>query len=210
MKSNVLFKNRIVLIIPIDAIFQFSCYIGYMSKCEYNPEKLKALFHYVIWRVGTNAGFGATKLYKIAWFADARQFALTGKSITGSEYIKEEFGPVPTKARQVRSRLVGSGEIREWRDSGLFGAPWRFKALTGPDLSLFSGEELATINYWIRHIDKDHTATSISEESHNYGWEIAKLKEPLPFSAILANRVREPNEAELSWAKERIAELGLS
>src|SRR5262249_36624697 len=29
-------------------------------------------------------------------------------------------------------------------------------------------------------IDKEHTATSISEESHDYAWDIAKMGEELP------------------------------
>ncbi len=180
-----------------------------MPDRSYEPERLATLFHYVISRIGGRAGFGATKLYKIAWFSDARQFMLTGQSITGAEYIKEEFGPIPKMARAIRSSLVASGSIKEWRDSQLFGEPWKFKALTQPNINLFSSEERAIIDFWIKNIDEQHTATSISELSHDYGWEIVGLKEHLPFSAFFADRIREPNEVESSWVKKRVSELGL-
>lgn len=180
-----------------------------MSEREFDQSRLAALFHYVISRVGARPGFGATKLYKVAWFSDARQHMLTGRSITGAQYIKEEFGPVPAMARAVRSALVARGDISEWRDKGLFGEPWKFESLQQPDPNVFSSDELKCINYWAIHIADDHTAQSISEESHDYGWEIAALKEPLPFHAFLAERTREPNEDELEWAKQAAGAKGL-
>jgi hypothetical protein len=45
-------------------------------------EKLKHLIHYVAWKAGKRDWFGATKLYKVLWFADARQLVLTKKPIT--------------------------------------------------------------------------------------------------------------------------------
>lgn len=180
-----------------------------MTDRTYDPERLAALFHYVISRVGARAGFGATKLYKIAWFADARQFMLTGKSITGAQYVKEAHGPIPKMGRAIRATLNARGDIKEWRDHALFGAPWKFQSINQPDVNKFSSEERSQIDYWIKHIDEEHTATSISDLSHDYGWEIAQLKEALPFAAFFASRVREPDEKELSWAKKRVSELGL-
>jgi hypothetical protein len=185
-------------------------YIVCMSDRAYDPERLATLFHYVISRVGSHAGFGATKLYKVAWFSDARQFMLKGKSITGAEYIKEEFGPIPKMGKAIRDQLQERGDVKEWRDTGLFGEPWKFKSLNSPNVTVFSDEELNQIDYWTNYIDKNHTASSISEESHDYGWEIAKIKEPLPFIAFSAHRVRQPNSKELEWAKGRLNALGIS
>jgi hypothetical protein len=71
-----------------------------MADRIYDRNRLKNLIHYVIWVAGARANFGATKLYKIAWFSDARQFVLSGKSITGAPYLREKHGPIP--------RTVGS------------------------------------------------------------------------------------------------------
>ena len=73
----------------------------------------------------------------------------------------------------------------------------------------FDGDELRSVDFWIELIDQKHTAGSISEESHDYAWEIARMGEEIPYHAILANRLREPDEEELERAKKRAATLGL-
>ncbi len=85
----------------------------------------------------------------------------------------------------------------------------RFVSLMPPLAVGFEGTEQQTVDYWIRHIADDHTANSISEESHDYAWEIAKMGEPLPYYAYLATRVREPNDEEMEWARESATRLGL-
>lgn len=78
-----------------------------------------------------------------------------------------------------------------------------------PDVSGFSTEEIRNVDYWIDHIDKDHTAQSISDESHDYAWEIAKMGEELPLHAVLASRIRDPNDQELERLRRRAQEKGL-
>ena len=156
-------------------------------------EKLKRLIHYVAWKAGKRDWFGATKLYKVLWFADARQFVLTKKPITDAIYIREKYGPVPKDAMIARRELEREKAIRVSKDGKLT----RIVALSKPDTSIFSPDELAAVNYWIEHIDKEHTAQSISDKSHDYAWDIAKMGEELPLFAVLANRIREPNEREL-------------
>jgi hypothetical protein len=85
----------------------------------------------------------------------------------------------------------------------------RVVALTKPDTSIFTTEELKAVDYWIEHIDKDHTAASISKESHDYAWEVAKMGEELPPYAIFANRIREPDDEELGQLQERAKAMGL-
>ena len=168
-------------------------------------EKLKRLIHYVAWKAGTKDWFGATKLYKVLWFADARQFVLTKKPITGAIYIREKHGPVPKHAMIARRELESEGAIKITKEGQLT----RIVAKKMPDVSIFTPDELRVVDYWIAHIDKSHTATSISEESHDYAWDIAKMGEELPLYAVLANRIREPNDEELGRLRQRAKELGL-
>lgn len=180
-----------------------------MTDRAYDRNRLKNLIHYVIWVAGARPGFGATKLYKAAWFSDARRFILAGKSITGAPYVREKFGPMPRDAWSIRDELVRAGAIRQWKDRYYDREGWRFKALTPPDANVFTPDEKREIDYWIRHIAEDHTAESISDLSHDYGWEIARQGETLPFYSILAQRVRDPNDEEMAWAKAKAKELGL-
>lgn len=173
---------------------------------QYDAEKLKRLFHYVAWKAGKRDWFGATKLYKVLWFADARRYAVSGEPITGETYIREKHGPIPKHAMQVRAELVAAGAIRITKEGKLT----RIIALADPDVkSMFSPDELLTVDHWIEHIDKDHTAKSISDETHDYAWEIAKLGEELPFHAIFVSRIREPDDKEIEKSRQRAKSLGL-
>jgi antitoxin SocA-like protein len=157
-----------------------------------NKEKFKALVRYIAWKAGRRDWFGATKLNKVLWFADARLFVLRGEPITGATYIREKFGPVPREIMPIRAELKGEGYIKVFEEGGLV----RITADAKPDMSAFTKDELQTIDYWIEHIDKDHPAGSISDASHDYAWDIARMGEELPFYAIPANRIRDPSNQE--------------
>lgn len=172
---------------------------------EFDREKFKQLVHYVIWKAGHRDWFGATKLYKALWFAEARLYVLTGKPITGAAYIRQEHGPVPRAIMPIREELAREGAILIRQEGKML----RFTALTRPDTAAFSPDELKTVDWWINHIATDHTAQTISDESHDYAWEIAHMGEELPFFALFASRVRPPDNSELAWAKGMATALEL-
>jgi hypothetical protein len=175
---------------------------------EFDRAKFKAVVHYIIWKAGRRHKFGATKLNKVLWFADARLYMLSGRSVTGERYIRQEFGPVPKHIMPVRTELESDGAISVIASRGGVDNT-KFKALIPPDTSLLSQDEISLVDHWIEHIDRDHTAKSISELSHDYGWEIAAMGEELPLAAFMAARVRDPNETELTEIRQRARELGL-
>jgi hypothetical protein len=180
------------------------------KRFAFDREKFKRLFHYVIWRAGERDGFDAVKLNKILWFSDARAFMLRGKPITGASYKREKWGPVPLPIMPIRDELVREGAIQVWTDKHFDFVSTRFKALRAPvGLEIFDTDEIKTVDWWIEHIDKDHTAASVSEESHDYAWEIAEMGEELPYHAIFATRMRQPDDEEMEWARRRAKELGL-
>src|SRR5680860_147283 len=124
----------------------------------FDKEKFKRLFHYVVWKAGKRDGFGATKLYKVLWFSEARTYVLTGKPIAGAAYIREKHGPVPRLAVPVREELTSEGAIKAWKGKYYDYDMWHFEAKRPPDTSSFSDTELSAVNYWIDYIDKEHTA----------------------------------------------------
>jgi hypothetical protein len=167
----------------------------------FDREKFKRLVHYVIARAGKRDGFGATKLYKVLWFAEARRWVLTGEPITGAVFVREKFGPVPKLGMQIRNELVSEGKIRQQKMPGEYGE-WQFESVQPPALDTFSAEERQIVDHWIRTINEDHTAQSISDESHDFGWEIARMGEELPYHALMAGRRRKATPKEVEWAKE--------
>ena len=171
----------------------------------FDREKFKQLVHYVIWKAGKRDWFGATKLNKVLWFADARAYVLTGRPITGATYIREKHGPVPKAMMLVQAELEREGAILVTKEGKLT----RIVALTEPDVSALSRENLQAVDWWIEHISRDHTAGTISEKSHDYAWEIARMGEEVPMHAAFANRIRDPKADELEWAKEAARLHGL-
>lgn len=178
-----------------------------VRRMQFDRDKFKRLVHYVIERAGRRDGFGATILYKVLWFAETRQYLLTGRAIAGADYIREKYGPVPKLGKQIRDELHRDGFIRQSQIGGA--GEWQFQSLRKADLTGFAPDEIQAVNYWIEHIDKDHTAESISDLSHDYAWEIAQMREPLPLFAQLATRMREPTKEELERARKVAANLKL-
>lgn len=175
----------------------------------FNSDKLKSLVHYIIWNVSDPAKLGSTKLHKVLWFSDARAYVLHGESITGESYVRREHGPIAQHFMKVRKALEDDGAIRVSRqpiynrDQDIYVALWE------PRKVALKREQQQIVDYFIRYVTEEHTAKSISEESHDYGWEIAQMGETLPYFAILASRAREPKGSELDWARGVAKELSL-
>lgn len=176
---------------------------------EFDREKFKRLIHYVIWKTTGRDGFGATKLYKVLWFAEARAFLQRRVPITGEAYIREKHGPVPKHGMQIRNELESENLISQRKVLRGSFPEWIFSSKVRPDVGFLSQEERAYVDYWIEEIDKKHTASTISDLSHDYAWETARMGEVIPIYAILANRMREPSDVELDAAKARAKELGI-
>jgi len=175
---------------------------------SFDRKKFKALVLYVIWRTGEVRDFGVTKLNKVLWFSDARTYETSGNSITDETYVRRKFGPVPVHIDEVIAELVEDGQVQIWTEPCYDYEVKRYSTHEPPETSVFSPDELGFIDWWIRHVAEQHTATSISEKSHDYGWKIAKDGEELPFKAFLAKRIRSPLDGEeLDWARKAALEF---
>ncbi len=173
---------------------------------QFDKPKFKRLVHYVVWKTGKHDWFGATKLNKVLWFVDARAYTFTGKSITGETYVRGPYGPIPRDIETAQRELVAEGAIQITKEKKLT----RFVAATAAHANWFSEGELQSIDWWIDHIARDHTAQSISEKTHDYVWEIAKMGEELPLYAYRVARIDEPTDADMDRLKKRAKELGLA
>ncbi|MEM1275612.1 MAG: Panacea domain-containing protein [Pseudomonadota bacterium] len=175
---------------------------------RFDREKFKNLMHHVIWRTQTRDGWGLVKTFKALWFFEARCFTLRGDVFSGAKYVKDQFGPRPLEAYQIISELVSERKIATYEEAFFDFSLKRAKALKAPLPGLLNETEAEDLNFWINYID-GKTASEISDESHDLGWEIAKQGSELPLYALLAQRVRDPDSNEMAWAKRRAEELQL-
>jgi Protein of unknown function (DUF4065) len=176
---------------------------------EFDRNKFKALLHYVVWKAGGRHGFGTTELYRVLWLSDARAYMLTKQPITGEIYIREKNGPLPTHALGTISELERDNKISVWNDRYDNEPIQRFKSMIDPDKLLLDDEQRDIVDYWMQYIASERTAESINEESHDLAWKLAKVGEELPYYALFAARVRDPQSEELEWARSRATDLGL-
>ena len=147
---------------------------------------------------------GKTKLFKLLYFADVTHIRTMGKPITGAEYRKFPFGPVPTqgdfalKELQLH-RLISQKRIPLPNEHFMR----EFTALQGPDMAIFTPQEIKTIYYVIQEYGKD-TALVLSWKSHQeYAWLFAEEGMPLelrPENPSTENNNK--NAAAMAWVEQ--------
>jgi Protein of unknown function (DUF4065) len=165
--------------------------------------RLATLAHYVIWRCDP-AELGSVKLYKILWFADLEHYRRTGRSITGATaYTKRQFGPVPKGIYRALDTLKDERKIAVAKDNYYGYAKTMFLALERPDLQAFDGEEIADVDA-VADVVCKHTATSISEVTHDPLWEETEIGADMPIgpASIVAGEIM---PEDIAWATEAFA-----
>src|SRR5690606_16389095 len=103
-----------------------------------------------------------------------------GSPITGVEYQRLEWGPAPRRLKPIRREMVDSGELAVQRVAYLGKEQVRTIALREPDLSEFTGAEIAIVDEVIASLS-DHNAIAASDLSHRtMAWELARDGENVP------------------------------
>lgn len=171
---------------------------------RFDPAKLTSLTHYVCFQCHDPSVLGATKLNKVLWYADLLSFVKFGRTITGETYIKRQHGPVPKHILGVVGDLTEKHAIVV-REVPYYGKQKReYFALTEPDISMFSSQEISIVDSVIDVVCHKHTATSISLASHDAIWKLAEIGEEIPMYAILASELGEVTEDDVKWAQESL------
>jgi hypothetical protein len=170
-------------------------------------EKFKAMLHFIIDECGDAARLGAVRLNKICWYSEVFAFKQTGQSITRENYVKRQMGPVPSPVLGAIRELQAEGAIAvSERDFGNYRRR-DFMSLRAADLSLLSDFEQMTIRSVTSAICSGHTATSISELTHDQIWEAAAEGEVIPLFATLGALPAEVDEDMQQWADGVVAEI---
>ena len=168
---------------------------------KFAESKFKELILYISHKAEPK-NLGAIKLNKILWYSDMLSYLLFEKPISGETYIKRQYGPVPKHILAVIDQLVASGDMC-MRDTNYFGyAKKEHLPLRKPDLSAFSADEISIVDNIIDTICEGHTATSISEHSHDRIWELAEIGEEIPYNTIFASQLGEIDEFDIQWSQQ--------
>lgn len=166
-----------------------------------DQEKFKRLVHYVCYKAHDPSILGAVKLNKVLWYSDYIAYFLWAKPITGEVYIKRQHGPVPKHILRALTELIREKSMVE-REVEYYGYPKKeYIALTRPDISIFTPDEISLIDEMFDYVCEKHTATSISEETHDDIWKLAIIGEEIPYNTIFASKLGEIDETDIEWAR---------
>lgn len=170
-----------------------------------SEQKFRELVLYVCLRSEGDQCFGVTKLNKLLYFIDSESFRQRGKTVSGQQYIKQPYGPVPEHINNALQTLQDAQDMAiRPRIMGIY--PQRQPlALRGPDMAHFSSEELCIIDAVVRQY-RHMTASQCSTHAHQTaGWRLAEMGEQIPIGSELASD-RDLTADELAYARQ-LAEL---
>ncbi len=111
----------------------------------YSSEKMQHVILFFLERIN-NVHLGRTKLMKLLYYVDFDHYEMHGKSVTGAVYCKLPHGPVPQQAMKLIQTMASEKLVQEVKVKRADYAQHRLIARTKFDPSLFSGEEIHTLD----------------------------------------------------------------
>lgn len=144
---------------------------------------LPELILYISQKCSDDPTFGATKLNKILFYSDFFSYFRFGRPIVGLEYHRLPKGPAPKRLPFVRDQMLSNRDIAIQKVPFFDKEQHRCVPLREPDLTKFTGRDIALIDEVIKSL-WGKTAKEVSDESHQRAWRIAKDREPIPYQAI--------------------------
>lgn len=156
------------------------------TKFSFNQNKFENLLLYILKKCGGKPNVGETVIYKILYFIDFDSFEKFGKPLTGLNYIKLQFGPVPKKDdfdSSIQS-MISNNKLKVFSHQYYNKIQKRYVALTDPDLESFSANEIQFIDKIIHRLS-DMSATEISNYVHkDVPWDITPDNEFIDYNLV--------------------------
>jgi len=122
-----------------------------------------------------------TKLNKLLFYADFKNFKNYASSITGVRYVHLPYGPVPDNYEHYFFQLRETNQIDLEEEYCGSHPVEKFSARIKPDLSIFTRYELKTLNEVKRHFD-GFNASEMRDFSHKEeGYRSTRDKEFISF-----------------------------
>lgn len=165
-------------------------------------DKMRELILYISEKSADDPPFGATKLNKILFYSDFCAYQRRRSAITGDAYFKLPQGPAPRRMKPLLRTMIADGDLSIKKTEYFGKKQKRPIACRAPKLDAFSQEELAIVDDYIERF-WGKSAKEVSDLSHGFiGWELADLKEEIPYYMAFSVPVGEPTEQERRYAAQ--------
>ncbi len=136
-----------------------------ISVPKLNVEKFKNVLLYILERCAGKPNVGETVLYKLLYFSDFNYYELYEQHLTGANYKKLQYGPVPQKLTSILAGMMEEKEIEQMVTDYYGLVQTRYIPLKKADLQQMKASEKEVIDRVIDQMS-DWNATAISDYSH--------------------------------------------
>lgn len=133
---------------------------------ELNVRKFTNILLYILEKCAGKPNVGETLLYKLLYFSDFNYYEMYEEHLTGAEYRKLPYGPVPQKIDSIINLMMADKMIQRIKTDYHGYQQTRYIPLVKPNLKELMASEKDVID---RVIDQfsDWSASAISDYSHN-------------------------------------------
>lgn len=127
--------------------------------------KFKNILLYILERCGGKPNVGETVLYKLLYFSDFNFYEIYEEHLTGTQYQKLPYGPVPQKLDRLVNQMIENGQLQRIKTEYHNYPQTRYIPMDKADLTEMTAAEKDVIDRVIERFS-DWSASAISEYSH--------------------------------------------
>lgn len=151
--------------------------------------KFKNVLLYILERCAGKPNVGETVLYKLLYFSDFNYYELYEEHLTGANYRKLPFGPVPQNLDAIINQMIDANQVQRIK-SEYHGYPQtRYLPLEKADLTALKASEKEIMDRVIEQMS-DWSASAVSNYAHkDIPWMASKEGEEINYELVF---YREP------------------
>ena len=152
-----------------------------ISEPTLKVNKFKNVLLYILERCAGKPNVGETVLYKLLYFSDFNYYELYEEHLTGAEYRKLPYGPVPQRLDNIINQMIEQGLLQRVKTEYHGYPQTRYLPLEKADLTELKASEKEIIDRVIEQMS-DWSAAVISNYSHkDMPWLASKEGEEINY-----------------------------
>ena len=147
-----------------------------------NINKFKNVLLYILERCSGKPNVGETVLNKLLYFSDFNYYELYEEHLTGANYKKLPYGPVPQKLDAIIDQMIDLKQLEKIKTDYKGFPQKRFVPLEKADLTKLKASEKDVIDRVIEQMS-DWSANAISDYSHkDLPWEVTEIGKDISYN----------------------------
>ena len=151
---------------------------------QLKTEKFKDILLYILEKCAGKPNVGETLLYKLLYFSDFNYYEIYDEHLSGAEYRKLPYGPVPQKLDSIINSMISNKQLKRFKTEYHAYPQTRFIPLEKPDLTNLKASEKDVIDRVIEQYS-DWSASAISDYSHkDMPWLASKEGEVIDYELV--------------------------